>query len=757
MSELTNAEDRLRASLQGAFGLGGSGFDLLLLATHMMESAARSGNSVEDATRGSRHDKATAFSGHVDSGDAASAVTRDSDHSNGAVAVANEVREAAFGKLAASALQTSGTQLPPHILNAYLQLEKLPTEWVFGSSKIKNESATVHQNAYAPQSSEIVQPHDWSTTVAATQPVSADHDDHSTVSASSASDNNALAAHRPDSGDAGHNAASNDLSGGRPDLTSINGITRGLSATSASRTTVASDHAFQSTINFHSNDTASAQFSDSSRGSADTDGAGPGKLSAVPTLHGQNGFGSMSGPSFGTDATHQQTTVGGAPSVMADDVLLPGIQLSVVASDSTSLLVARQAANADAAALPSQDIGDLATDSPATADATNHPDLPVDVPGPEMHESNSSNTSTNMSTMNSTEPSLTASPTDSHADLSSSQATSPSLDAANSNQISVSAPVHEEHLIPGMNPDPAQTPDGPIQVPPAPSGVESAAGTPGSHLADAAHLQPPVLESEPPRPAIDSLSAHSAAESASTPTDAISIATPNDPGPNGTLPFSSSHGAPAAFGADGLPPAFAVAPALESAGSDSGSAAPTSHTAAAISADQSSSSLGSQHLAAGQDDSGAHPADPDSSLTRPDAHVGPVVDVIDSLPQTHVFMQGPPIVGAGYHHVEDISYHRTANITYVSPASNQQSPEVEAVRAHFSYVFGANGFDASPAAHPLDSLGSDPAHHVVHELTLDHSTPPPLPGLTDFHYDHPILDPGLGPDVHVDIHLWHSH
>ena len=134
-----------------------------------------------------------------------------------------------------------------------------------------------------------------------------------------------------------------------------------------------------------------------------------------------------------------------------------------------------------------------------------------------------------------------------------------------------------------------------------------------------------------------------------------------------------------------------------------------------------------------------------------------LADLIESLPQTHVLMQGPPIEGTGHLHGEDVSYNRTADVAYVSPASNQQRPEVDALRAYFGYLLGVNGFDTFPAAPPLDSLGSDPANHVAHELTLDHSTPPPLPGLADFHYDYPILDPGLGPDVHVDVQLWHSH
>ena len=753
MSKLTNAEDRLRASLQGTSGLGGAGFDLLLLARHMMASAELSSKPAEDASKDSHFDKATAFSGHVNNSDAASTATQVSDHVDNTAAITNEMRGAAFGKITTSALQIDGIQAPPHILNALLQFEKLPTEWVLKTSNVEGGPRVTHPNEYAPQSTEVTQLHDWSTIVSAKQPVSADHDDRSTVSASSASGNSAPAAHRLDSGDAGHNAASGDLSGGRPDLASINGGTRDLSAVSISRTTVISDHLFQSATSFCSDNAASAQLSDSNYVSASTDGTGLGRLSVVPVSHGQNGFGSMSGSSFGTDATHQQTTIGGAPSVMADNFVSPGIQPSIVSSDSTSILIAHQTASAGAAASPSQEPGELATSSPALTDAASSQSSPVGLSRPETHENNPSNASAT----NSIETSPTISPTEDHTGFSSSQAMVPSLDMASSGQTSVNAPVHEGSLVSGVSPDPAQTPDGQMQIPPAPSGIESVAGTPDSHLADAAHPQPPVPDSDLPRPAIDSLSAHPATESASTPTDVVSIATPDNSGPDGVLPLSSAHGIPPMLGLETLPPSSAVIPALESTVSDGGSAAPALQAVAVTSADQSPLSSSSQHLAAGQDEGGTHPADPESSLKQPDIHVGPLADLINSLPQVHVLMQGPPIESAGFSHAEDVSYRGAADITYTSPASNQQSPEVEALRAHFGYLLGANGFENPLTAHPTDNLGSDPAHHVFHELALDHSTPPPLPGLADFHYDHPTLDPGLAPDVHVDVQLWHSH
>ena len=753
MSKLTNSEDRLRASLQDTSGLGGAGFDLLLLARHMLDSAALPSNSTEDATRDSRSDKVMVFSGHVDGGDAASMVAQDSGHANSTAAIANEMREAAFGKIAAFTLQANETQVAPHILNAFLQLEKLPTEWVLGSGKVKDESAAVHSNGYAPQSTEIVQLHDWSAVIPAKQPISADHDDRSTIAASSASGNSVPAAHRFNSGDAGHNAASGDLTGSRPDLASINGGTRDLSAVSMFRTTETSDHVFQNPTSFYSENTASAQFSNSNYVSTDTDGTELRKLSVIPVSHGQNGSGLMSGSSFGTDATHQQTAVGGAQFVMADDFASPGIQSSVVSSDSTSMLIAHQVASAGAAILPSQEPGELATSSLALADAANSQNLPVGLPSPETHE----NELSNVSATSFIEASPTISPTEGHTGLSSSQAMVPSLDTASSGQTSVDAPVHEGSLGSGMSPDPAQTPDGQMEVPPAPSGVESVVGTPDSHPADAAHPPPPVSDSESPRPAIDSLSAHPATESASTPTDIVSIATPDDPGPDGTLPLDSGHGIPPTLDLKAMPLSSAVTSALESTVSDTGSVAPALQAAAAMSADQSPLSSSSQHIATGQDESGTHPADPRSSLTQPDAHVGPLADLINSLPQTHVLMQGPPIETTGFSHAEDVSYRGAADIAYTSPALNQQGSEVEALRAHFGYLLGANGFDNSLTAHPTDNLGSDPAHQVFHELALDHSTPPPLPGLADFHYDHLVLDPGLAPDVHVDLQLWHSH
>ena len=753
MSKLTNAEDRLRASLQGTSGLGGAGFDLLLLARHMMDSAELSSKPAEDASRDSHLDKATAFSDHVNSSDAASSATQVSNHVDGTAAITNEMSGAAFGKITTSALQTDGIQAPPHILNALLQFEKLPTEWILKTSNIKDEPRATHPNEYAPQSTEVVQLHDWSTIALAKQPVSADHDDRPTVAASSASSNSAPVAHRLDSGDVGHNAASGDLSGGRPDLASINGGTRDLSAVSMSRTTVASDHVFQSATNLYSDKAASAQLSESNHVSASTDGTELGRLSVVPVSHGQNGFGSLSGSSFGTDATHQQTTVGGAPSVTADNFASLDIQPSVVSSESTSILIAHQTASVVAAVLPPQGSGELATSSPALADAANSRNSPVGLPSPETHENNPPNASAT----NSIETSPTISSTEGHTGFSSNQAMVPSLDTASSGQTSVGAPVHEGSLVSGVSPDPAQTPDGQMQVPPAPSGIENVAGTSDSHLADAAHPQPPVPDSELPRPAIDSLSAHPAMESVSTPTDVVSIATPDSPGPDGTLPLSSDHATPPTLGLEALPSSSAVIPALESTVSDSGSAAPAFQAAATINADQSPPSSNSQHLAAGQDESGTHPADLGSSLTQPDVHVGPLADLINSLPQTHILMQGPPVENAGFSHAEDISYRGAADIAYTSPASNQQSPEVEALRAHFGSLLGANGFDNPLTAHPTDNLGSDPAHHVFHELALDHSTLPPLPGLADFHYDHPTLDPGLAPDVHVDVQLWHSH
>ena len=476
MSKITNSEDRLRAFLQDAAGLRGGGFDLLLLARHMLDSAELPSKQAENAAGDGHSGKIMAFPDHIDGSDTASMAAQGSDHSDGAAAISNEMRGAAFGKIATSALQTNGMQLSPHVLDALLQLEKLPAEWVLKSGEAKEGSGVTHLNAYAPQSSEVVQLHDWFTAVATGQPAFVNHDDRSTVSAVTASGSSAPAPHHLDSGDAGHNAASSDLGGGGPDLTSIAGSTRDLSAASPCGTTASSGHVFQGGTSFQPNNIASAQLSGSNHLSTATDGAGTGTLSVGPESSGQGGFGSTSGSSLGTSAAHQQMTTSDALSVVAGNLASSGIQSSVVLSDSTNIPTAYQAASADAVSLPFQELGSPATSSPVLAGAANRQSPPAALSSPEMLGSSLSGISITGSTGTAAHgTSLTANSTSGQTGSLSSQATSPSVVMTSSGQALISVPDYGASLNSGVNPDSSQTTGRPSAGPARPVGRRRAA------------------------------------------------------------------------------------------------------------------------------------------------------------------------------------------------------------------------------------------------------------------------------------------